>query len=411
MLGSGGREHALAWRLRDSAEVIWAPGNPGAAAHGIATLPCDMSVPSMLDVARQTQPDLVLIGPENPLIAGAADALREAGFHVLGPGAAGAKLEASKAWSKHMMEAAGVPTAASLVTSDPFAALAFARSRDEFGLHVVIKASGAAMGKGVIVTNDLNEAAEAIEMVMVEREFGDAGETVVIEDRLEGFEFSLLTLVNETGYRSLPAAQDYKRALDGGRGPNTGGMGTYSPVTAVTPEIVQRTEELVVAPLLDELARQGISYRGVLFSGLMMHGESIKCLEYNVRFGDPETQSVMRRCDSSLLPALLATARGATIPEVGVSAEAAVTVVLAAAGYPGEVERGLPIALPPELHERVVVFHAGTAQRDGQLVSAGGRVLNVSATGADVASAREVAYAAIDQMQIPGLVWRSDIGQ
>ncbi|MBL8047726.1 MAG: phosphoribosylamine--glycine ligase [Chthonomonas sp.] len=406
VLGSGGREHALAWRLRDFGEVIWAPGNPGALRHGIATL--DMSDP--LECAKFVQPDLIVIGPENPLIEGLADALRAEGFAVVGPGARGAKLEASKAWSKEMMLAAGVPTAASAVCTTPEQARAFARARHDRGLQVVIKASGAALGKGVIVTSDLAEADDAIAMMIVDREFGDAGATVVVEDRLGGFEFSLLTLVNGRGYQSLPVAQDYKRALDGDRGPNTGGMGTYSPVPAVTADVVSRTEELVVAPLLAELEKQGISYRGVLFSGLMMDGDSIQCLEYNVRFGDPETQSVMRRLGPDFGDALLACANNDEIPPVAVSQEAAVTVVMAAGGYPGQVQRNIPIHIPSDMPEEVEIFHAGTAMQGDQLVSSGGRVLGVSAVGADVAAARATAYRAVAKIESEGLIWRTDIG-
>ncbi len=404
VVGSGGREHALAWKLSQESEVFACPGNPGIA----QVAECVDGDP--VAVAQAIRPDLIVIGPENPLIEGLADNLRALGFAVFGPGARGAQLEASKAFSKDLMAKAGVPTAAFGTFSDAAQAIEFARARYDAGYQVAVKASGAALGKGVVVCETFEEASEAIEMMMVDREFGDAGATVVIEDRLVGREFSLLTLCSGTSFLSLPIAQDYKRALDGDRGPNTGGMGTYSPCGWVSDELVRQSEAEIVAPLLSQLANDGIDYRGVLFSGVMVQDGVPYCLEYNVRFGDPETQTVMRRLGSGFLSALMAVAEGRAVPQVEVLDNAAVTVVMASGGYPGQYEKGRPISIPDGLSESVVVFHAGTLMRDGKLVTSGGRVLGVSEVGKTVDEARAKAYSAVSQIQFEGAFARRDVG-
>ncbi|MBI1757228.1 MAG: phosphoribosylamine--glycine ligase [Fimbriimonas ginsengisoli] len=410
VVGSGGREHALAWKLAQEAEVIAAPGNPGIAevARCFPTPALDIS--ALVALARDQAVDLVVVGPEDPLIVGLADALREAGIATFGPGREAAQLEGSKAFSKQLMNEAGVPTAAFGVFDDPRAAMAFCRARDEEGLYVVVKASGAALGKGVTVCGSLAEAQAAVRRAMVDREYGEAGAVVVVEDRLEGRELSLLTLCSDQGIFSLPLAQDYKRAFDNDEGPNTGGMGGYSPIAWAPVDLVQRAEAHVVQPILDALRRRGIAYRGVLFSGLMVDGDDVHCLEYNVRFGDPETQTVMARLGSGLAVVLGACARGEVIPPIEVLENAAVSVVVASEGYPGSIRKGLPVEIglvPPEVR----VFQAGIADVDGRLVTNGGRVATVTATAPTLAAARELAYAGASQVRFEGAWFRTDIAQ
>jgi len=404
IVGSGGREHALAWKLSQEAEVFATPGNPGIASVGTC-LPGDP-----LTVAKQLQPDLVVVGPENPLIEGLADRLRAADVPVFGPGADGAMLEASKAYAKDQMARAGVPTAAYQSFQNAEAARHYAAYRFGQGFQLAVKASGAALGKGVVVCSTLEEASDAIDMMMVDQELGEAGDTVVLEDRLVGREFSLLTVCSGTEFVSLPVAQDYKRALDGDRGPNTGGMGTYSPAPWVSDDLLQRSEAEVVVPLLASLASQGFDYRGVLFSGLMVVNDRPYCLEYNVRFGDPETQSVVRRLGSGFLDLLAAAASGRSLPQPKVLNNAAITVVLASGGYPGSYAKGLEIKLPANLPPGVEVFHAGTSLADGRLVTSGGRVLGVSAAASSPEDARAAAYAAANAILFEGKAFRSDIG-
>lgn len=404
IVGSGGREHALAWKLAQEAEVFASPGNPGIAQVGT----CLSGDP--LTIATDLKPDLVVVGPENPLIDGLGDRLRAGGIPTFGPGAAGAKLEASKAYAKERMSKAGIPTAAYQSFQEAEAARHYAAHRFGQGFQLAVKASGAALGKGVVVCSTLNEASEAIDMMMVDRELGDAGDTVVLEDRLVGREFSLLSVCSGTEFVSLPVAQDYKRSLDGDRGPNTGGMGTYSPAPWVSDDLLRRTEAEVVAPLLASLASDGIDYRGVLFSGLMVVDDRPYCLEYNVRFGDPETQSVVRRLGSGFLDLLMAAADGRSLPRPEVLDNASITVVLASGGYPGSYAKGLAIHLPSELPDGVEIFHAGTSSSGGLLVTSGGRVLGISAAAAMAEAARAAAYSAVDTIQFEGRTFRTDIG-
>lgn len=406
IVGSGGREHALAWKLAQESEVFATPGNPGISS--VATL----EEGTVEEVCLRLSPDLVVIGPENPLIDGLADKVRALGFPVFGPGADGAQLEGSKAFSKALMIDAGVPTALSeTCTSADDAHSVVSRFFAE-GRQVVVKASGAAFGKGVVVCSTQEEADEAIDTMMVDRELGASGDTVVIEERLDGQEFSLLTVCSGTSFVSLPVAQDYKRALDGDRGPNTGGMGSYSPVPWVTDAMVAETEARVVAPILAVLASRGIDYRGVLFSGLMVQRGEIFCLEYNVRFGDPEIQSIVRRLGPGFGDLLLAAAKGEDLTgwDLEVLDDAAVTVVMASPGYPGSYPKGIPMVIPHD-DERDVFFHAGTASNAGLTVSSGGRVLAVSSVGADIAEARGRAYRACADVSFDGGFYRKDIAQ
>ena len=409
VVGGGGREHALAWKLAQEAEVLCAPGNPGIAAD-VECLPIAQSDASgIIAACRSREIDLVVVGPEDPLIGGLADPIRAAGIPVYGPNADGAQLEGSKAFSKELMRRAEVPTAEYQTFTAATAAAEYARVKFGEGRELAVKASGNAVGKGVVVAGDLETALDAIKRMMTDRDFGPAGETVVIEERLPGPEFSLLTIVGDRNFVSLPVAQDHKRAFDGDTGPNTGGMGTYSPVTWVTPDKVAQVERTVVAPILAELRKRGIGFRGTLFSGLMMDGEHVKCLEYNVRFGDPEIQSVVLRLGTGFAHALYQAATGGVIDQPEVLDNAAVTVVVANDGYPTAPRKGAPVSIG-RLPEGVKVFHAGTSLQDGVLVASGGRVLAVSAAAPTFREARLLAYEAVKAVEIVGSFYRDDIG-
>ncbi len=408
VVGSGGREHALAWKLAQEHDVVCTPGNPGIAAD-VETLPVAANdTQGLLEAAKGF--DLVVVGPEDPLVEGLADALRDRGIPVFGPGAAGARLEASKAFSKELMKSAGVPTADSeTFTGRDERGPVYVRQKFDEGKKVVVKASGNALGKGVYVCDTYDEAIGAVGMMVWDGVHGKAGETIVVEDRLEGPEFSLLTIVGDDGFVSLPVAQDHKRAYDGDQGPNTGGMGTVSPCAWVSDDLVREAEARVVAPILAELRRRGIEYRGTLFSGLLVQDGTPYCLEYNVRFGDPETQSVMLRLGRGLGDSLYAAATGKPIPPLETLDNAAVTVVVASGGYPGEYRKGLPIVVR-SLPESAKLFHAGTALKDGRLVTNGGRVVAASASATTLAEARAKAYAAAEAVRFEGAFFRRDIG-
>jgi len=360
-------------------------------------------------LCNSLKPDLIVIGPEDPLIAGLADELRDDNYVVFGPGAAAARLEGSKAFAKALMEHAGVPTAWYRTFSTAKDAKQFARELFAQGKGAVVKASGNALGKGVVVCSSIDEAEAAIESMLVERAFGDAGSTVVVEERLKGREFSLLTVASGESYFSLPVAQDYKRALDNDRGPNTGGMGTYSPVSWLSSDVFSAAEEKIAAPTLMQLSRDDLDFRGVLFSGIMVHDQNPYCLEYNIRFGDPETQTVMMRLGTGLSGLLFAAACGEELAPIPVLDNAVVSVVLASGGYPGKYEKGKTITLPPTLPASVQIFHAGTMRTQGQLVTNGGRVLCVTAAAESVASARALVYKVCDGIGFDGMYFRKDI--
>jgi len=409
VVGSGGREHALAWKLAQDSDVIVTPGNPGIAEDAECVELGSQTPDTIADLCRARDIDLVVVGPEDPLIRGFADMLRGQGLSVFGPGGEGAQLEGSKAFSKSVMQEAGILTARFGTFADVEGAKRFSRELADSGSLPVVKASGNALGKGVVVANSLEEADVAIEAMLVSREFGAAGETVVIEERLTGYEFSLLTICAGTDFFSLPIAQDFKRAQDGDRGPNTGGMGSYSPVPAVPKDLAGLAEETAVAPLLAYLKSKNIAYRGTLFSGFMVQNGRPYCLEYNVRFGDPETQSVVRRLGTGFTAALKAAADGYPIPPIEVLDNHSITVVLASDGYPGKYAKGMAITVPGLLDPAVKIFHAGTTYSDGQLVTSGGRVLGVSAIGSSLKEARERAYRACGQIEFEGKSYRRDI--
>ncbi len=408
VLGGGGREHALVHALARSPqqpELLCAPGNAGIAADArLLELAAD-DPEAVVSVAQQEHVDLVVVGPEAPLVNGVADALAAAGVACFGPGAAGAALEGSKAFCKEIMAAAGVATAAHAVVSDPHAGL------DAIERYpAVIKADGLAAGKGVTVVAGPTEARAALEELLVERRFGT--EKVVVEDFLEGEECSLLAVCD--GRRALPlaSARDYKRIFDSDQGPNTGGMGSYSPVSAVDASRAEEICATVHQPVLDELGRRGAPFHGVLYAGLMMTADGPKVLEFNVRFGDPETQAILPRLRTDLLELLQHANEpgGLNGERLEWAPETAVTVVLASRGYPESASKGDVISGLERLPDGVQVTHAGTARNSaGELVTAGGRVLGVTALGAEARSARAAAYAAADMVEFAGRQLRRDI--
>jgi phosphoribosylamine---glycine ligase len=393
VVGSGGREHALAWKLAQSdslSELHAAPGNPGIAALARCH-PLRMDdVEGLLGLCREHELDLVVIGPEAPLVAGVADHLRRAGVTVFGPGAEAARIEGSKAFAKEVMEAAGVPTAAELA---------------EVRAPCVVKADGLAAGKGVFVCRTQAEADAAWEQARA------LGDSVLVEELLEGEEVSLFALTDGIEAIPLAPAQDFKRLLDGDEGPNTGGMGSYSPTPFLRPDEIDELVETVHRPVLAELAARGTPFIGLLYAGLMLTGDGPRVLEFNCRFGDPETQAILPRLEGDFLGALAGAAGGAVGGvELSAGPEASVSVVLAAAGYPDAPEPGVQIGGIEDAEAGgALVFHAGTAVRDGRLVSAGGRVLNVTGLGNSVAEARERAYAAVERIDFPGAQFRRDV--
>jgi phosphoribosylamine---glycine ligase len=413
VVGGGGREHALAWRLAGSPSVdavCTAPGNPGMAAIG-PTFAVDIGDPGAIaDLAEQQRCDLVVIGPEAPLVAGAVDELSRRSIPAFGPTAAGAHIEGSKAFAKEIMVAAGAPTAGYLATSDRDAAFG---ALERFAAPYVVKADGLAAGKGVRICEDLADARDAVDDALVRQAFGAAGATVVIEEFLHGPERSVFGVCDGTDVVLLAPAQDYKRALDGDGGLNTGGMGAYTPVPGFGLADVGHLEQLIFRPVLRELAARGTPYRGLLYAGLVETASGPSLLEFNARFGDPETQAILPLLASDLGDLLWASASGSVSDlEVSWHDRAVVTVVLASGGYPGSYRTGVPIdgVTDADAVDGVTVFHAGTAADDeGRLVTAGGRVLGVTAAGADVAAARTTAYGAADRIRFDGLHRRSDI--
>lgn len=411
VIGNGGREHAIVWKLaHDSCapELFCAPGNAGTAALATNVPIGAEDVAGIVAWAREAKPDLVVVGPEAPLCAGVTDALEAEGIKVFGPCQAAAALEGSKAFSKDVMEKAGVPTARFRVYRSSAEAIA---GLDAFSLPVVVKADGLAAGKGVVIAQTRAEAEEALREMLDGGRFGAAGAEVVVEEFLEGEEASVFALCDGERVELLPAAQDHKRVFDNDQGPNTGGMGAYTPAPIATAEVMDFTKERIVLPVLRELKRRGITYKGVLFCGLMIGPKGVNVLEFNCRFGDPETEVVLPSVASDLLPVLLACAEGRLESGmVQMRPEAAVTVVMAAPGYPGSYPKGLAISgLDAAAAAGCTVFHAGTALRDGQVVTAGGRVLTVTAFGADLRAAVAKAYEGVGQIAFEGAHYRRDI--
>ncbi|WP_342359147.1 phosphoribosylamine--glycine ligase [Terrarubrum flagellatum] len=412
LIGSGGREHALAWALSASPlcdRLLIAPGNPGTAECGenVPVDPADHA--AVVALCAREKIDFVVIGPEVPLVAGLADAVRAAGVKVFGPSAAAAQLEGSKAFTKELCKVANIPTGAFARFTSADDALAYLREK---GAPIVIKADGLAGGKGVVVAASLKEAEDAIAM-MFEGGLGAAGAEVVIEEFLEGEEVSFFALSD--GHTAIPlaSAQDHKRVGDGDVGPNTGGMGAYSPAPALTPELQQRAMDEIIHPTVAAMKAKGAPFVGVLFAGLMLTREGPKLIEYNVRFGDPETQVIMPRMKTDLVATLLAACDGVLGSfDVRLWDKAALTVVMAANGYPGDYRKGSTIrgVADAAALDDVLVFHAGTAMKGDELVSNGGRVLNVTAIAPTIAEAQKHAYDAIRLIDWPEGFYRRDIG-
>jgi len=412
LIGSGGREHAIAWKLaqsRDLTKLYIAPGNPG-------TAQCGQNIPigaddadKLLDFARQNDVGLMVVGPEDPLAAGLVDVFEAAGIKAFGPSAGAAQLEADKAFAKQLMRSSSVSTAEGR-TFDRFSdAKAYIASRDE---PVVVKAAGLAKGKGVFVCDDPSDGILAAEQIMCDKVFGPAGDIIIVEDKLLGEEASILAFVDGRNIYVMESSQDHKPIGDGDTGPNTGGMGAYSPAPVVTEDLMNQITREILVPVVDGMNRNGTPYKGVLYAGLMITGGGPRVLEFNVRFGDPETQPILARLKSDLLQVLLAVCNG-TLDQITLEWDQrpAVCVVIASGGYPGEYEKGKKIIGLEDAQqlEDVIVFHAGTKKMDGDIVTSGGRVLGVTALGQTIRDAKERAYRAVDKIKFDGAYCRRDI--
>ena len=414
LIGGGGREHALAWKLVQSPNVeklYAAPGNPGMAL--LQKCECiNLNVDDLegvADYAEEKSIDLTVVGPEAPLVAGLAVVFKRRGLPVFGPSKAAAQLEGSKAFSKELMAKYNIPTAFFKICEDIEAAKAYV---EEKGAPIVVKADGLAAGKGVVVAMTKQEALDAIDDMMGDHKFGAAGARVVLEEYMEGEEASLLAFTDGKTVVPMIAAQDHKRVFDGDEGPNTGGMGTYAPAPVMTDILRLKATELVLKPVVAAMAKEGTPYQGCLYAGLMIKGDSVKVVEFNCRFGDPETQVVLPLLDGDLAEIMLACATG-TLDKVEVAwhDKAAVCVVMASGGYPESYEKGKEITglAAAEEDKDVVVFHAGTKEADGKIVTSGGRVLGVTAVDASIKAARDRAYAAVEKIAFEKNFYRKDI--
>jgi phosphoribosylamine--glycine ligase len=414
VVGGGGREHALCWRLSQNPAVdrlYAAPGNAGIAELATLVPVAAADVPGVVEFAERESIDLTVVGPEAPLVAGMADEMQARGLPVFGPTRDAARIEGSKAWARWLCDRHEIPAPRSQAFDEIEPAVAYLK---ELGPPYVVKADGIAAGKGVTVTEDIEAARKAIEDCLVRRVFGDAGLTVVIEEYVDGFEVSAMALTDGRTVVPLPLVQDYKRAEDGNRGPNTGGMGAFSPVPAVDSATEARIAEMILRRAARALESEGVRYRGVLFAGLMLTAEGPKVLEFNCRFGDPETQALLPRLTSNLGELLLACVEGnLSHHKVTWSDEATVGVVLASAGYPGSHETGKPISGldVADADGSVQVFHAGTVAREGRVLTAGGRVLTVTGTAPDLDEARRRAYEAVSTIGFEGMTYRRDIAE
>ena len=426
VVGSGGREHAIAWRLAQDAEeheLYCAPGNAGTldVATNVALKADD--VDGIVAWAEAEKPDLVVVGPEAPLVIGLVDALEKVGVAAFGPVAAGARMEGSKRFAKEIMDAAGVPTGKAEVFTDAAKAKA---ALSGYGLPVVIKADGLAAGKGVIVAETAAQAEAAIDDMLVGNKFGKAGAEVLIEEFLHGEECSILAMVDGENAVLLPSSQDHKRVFDGDKGPNTGGMGAYSPAPVITSDKLPLIKEKIIMPVVRELKKRGITYRGILYAGLMVNdensnphgplaksGSTVNVVEFNARFGDPETEAVLPRLGGNFAQALLNAAKGCLKDaDIVVKDECAATVIVASGGYPGSYEKGKPISglSSSDSSPSSIVFHCGTSvAADGSVKTSGGRVLSVTGTGATLREAVDRAYGAVRGISFDGMFYRKDI--
>ena len=410
VIGSGGREHALVWHLANSGhQVFCAPGNAGIMRIARCEPIAAEDLSGLARFATREKVDLTIVGPEAPLVAGAADEFQQRGLEVFGPVMSGARLEGDKAFAKELMLAAGIPTARFQTFTD------FGSARDYVAtehLPLVVKASGLAAGKGVIVARTRPEAESALTDMLVQGRFGQAGKVVVVEEFLEGEEVSMIGLCDGRSVQLLAPSQDHKRLLDGDQGPNTGGMGAYAPAPVMTASLQQEVQQKVFLPLLAEFARRGIDYRGVIYAGMILTREGPRVLEFNCRFGDPETQVILPLLDCDLAELAMACVNG-KLGEQSVTIapdRAALCVVAAAEGYPGSYAKGMPIEGEPAGSDGVVVFHAGTRLEDTRVVTSGGRVIGVTGIGRSLAEARDRAYRALAGIRFPGMVYRRDIG-
>lgn len=414
VVGQGGREHALVWKLNQSPKVdtvFCAPGNAGTAADGVNVDIADSNIAGLLKFAQDEQIDLTVVGPEAPLCAGIVDEFRTAGLRAFGPNRAAAKLEGSKIFAKKVMHKANVPTAKHKVFDRDEEAIAWMQSQ---GSNTwVVKADGLAAGKGAIVCSSKKEARDAINLILRERAFGDAGNDLLLEECLEGHETSILAIVDGTTIVPLETSQDHKRALDGDKGPNTGGMGAYSPAPIVTDDLMDEIVQTVLLPTVHAMNSDDTPFRGILYAGIMLTARGPKVLEYNVRFGDPEAQPVLMRLKTDLFDVLLAASEGRLeeIEPLEWDPRPAVCVVMASEGYPGSYEKGRFISGLDEAaaHEDVKVFHAGTTIHNDQIANNGGRVLGVTALGDTIADAKQRAYAAVECIHWDGGWCRTDI--
>jgi phosphoribosylamine--glycine ligase len=412
LVGGGGREHAIAWKLSQSKklkQLYIAPGNPGTAEVGTNVGIADNDIDSLTAFAKEKRIDLVVVGPEEPLAAGLVDRLEAEGIRAFGPTQEAARLEADKAFAKQIMRANSIPTAEARIFTNFEDAKLYIASRDE---PVVVKAAGLAKGKGVFVCDDPAEGILAAEKLMVDKIFGPAGSTIVVEDKLLGQEVSILAFVDGRTIYVMESAQDHKPIGDGDTGPNTGGMGAYSPAPIVSEQMMDQIVREILVPIVDGMNRNETPYKGVLYAGLMITPGGPRVLEFNVRFGDPEAQPILMRMKSDLLEVFEAVCRE-QLSEVTLEWEQrpAVCVVMASGGYPGPYEKGKVITgLDRVAHLKdVKVFHAGTAEQDGQIVTAGGRVLGVTALGANIAEAKKRAYEAVEMIHFDGAYYRRDI--
>jgi phosphoribosylamine--glycine ligase len=413
VVGGGGREHALAWKIAQSplvGSVICVPGNAGMAQIG-ECIPVEVEDPAALaEIATGRGVDLTVVGPEAPLVSGLVDYFRERKLKVFGPSGSAARIEGSKHFAKSLMEKYSIPTGRARLFNDFDEAKVYVESVEP---PLVVKADGLAAGKGVIIAPDTDAAVKALSDCFVDRVFGDAGNTVLVEEYMEGPEVSILSLSDGNATVHMVPSQDHKRALDGDRGPNTGGMGAYSPVPLLDAAAESDIHENVMDATVKAMEAEGVPYQGVLYGGLMLTDEGPKVLEFNVRFGDPESQAVIPRLAGDLVPGLQATIEGNVCDyEMEWSAEYCVCVVVASGGYPGKYETGIPIKGLKAAggDSKVEIFHAGTRMEDGRFVTAGGRVLNVVALGADFDEARGLAYEAVQMISFEGMHYRKDIG-
>lgn len=408
IVGNGGREHALAWALGKTADVVATPQNPGIAAMGKCESVGVDDFDGIVNLAKEEKADLVVVGPELPLVLGLSDRLKEEGIPVFGPSKAAAQLEGDKKFAKELMAKYNIPTAEYEAFTEIGPAEAYI---DKNGAPIVIKATGLAAGKGAIVCQTVEDAKTAARSMLVDNKFGDAGKEIVIEECMAGEEASILAVTDGKTIRILPSSQDHKRVFDNDEGPNTGGMGAYSPALCVSDDLLKTVEETILRPTIDAMAKEGCAYSGVLYAGLMLTEAGPKVVEFNCRFGDPETQAVLPLVDGDLAQALLACARG-DLASVDLKAGkgSAVCVVMASGGYPGSYEKGRAITGLDAGEEKLVVFHAGTRKDNDSIVTAGGRVLGVTALGDGLKDAIDRAYGGVGKIQFEGMQYRRDIG-